>query len=356
MAAQQPHELTIRDPLDETSATEIPRFTAKSDDTIVWESKDLCIEASGFESGNVARLNHCTGGLTQKWRWLPWGPIQLKGTNQCLDAFDTKGGLNGALIGLRECENVASESWKFERPEKQQVDTPDAHHANLLLNLAILYWTGLSSALIVSIFDKLRSKGVRTQSQPLFSGAQVAAVMAVKPDPVSRNDGVAMTATSPTMVARESTTRSAVKAVGWRLTAGIVTACTSMIFTGSLATAAAIVGWDLCSKSVTMFIGERLWNKFDWGRDNAKGEDSNKRSLAKALAWRVFAAFNTLFASIVLTKGNAGVAGKIAGADTVVKTVLFFFYERMWAKISWGKLLREETEEIRLENMEAAAA
>ena len=63
----------------------------------------------------------------------------------------------------------------------------------------------------------------------------------------------------------------------------------------------------------------------------------SKRSLAKALAWRAFAACNTLFASIVLTKGKAGVASKIAGADTVVKTVLFYFYERAWAVIPWGK-------------------
>ena len=44
----------------------------------------------------------------------------------------------------------------------------------------------------------------------------------------------------------------------------------------------ALVGWDLCSKSVTMFIGERIWNNFDWGKE--KGADSSKRSLAKAIA------------------------------------------------------------------------
>ena len=69
-----------------------------------------------------------------------------------------------------------------------------------------------------------------------------------------------------------------------RFTAGVVTACTSMVYTGSLATAASIVGWDLVSKSATMFIGERLWNKVEWGKDGKS--DSAKRSLAKAIAWR----------------------------------------------------------------------
>ena len=53
------------------------------------------------------------------------------------------------------------------------------------------------------------------------------------------------------------------------------------------------------SKSGTMFIGERLWNKVDWGKDETA--DSSKRSLAKAIAWRIFAALNTLVAATVRT-------------------------------------------------------
>jgi uncharacterized membrane protein len=28
---------------------------------------------------------------------------------------------------------------------------------------------------------------------------------------------------------------------------------------------------------------------------------------------------------------------QIAGADSVIKTVLFYFYERAWAQVPWGK-------------------
>jgi len=139
---------------------------------------------------------------------------------------------------------------------------------------------------------------------------------------------------------KETNMRSAVKAVGWRITAGIVTAFTSYFFTGSLAAAAAIVGWDLCSKSVTMFIGERLWNRSNIGR--GEKADSKQRSLIKALAWRAFAAVNTFIGATLLNKGNASVAGKIAGSDSIVKTVLFYFYERMWSGISWGTTPADE--------------
>lgn len=43
-------------------------------------------------------------------------------------------------------------------------------------------------------------------------------------------------------VVTDTAVRSFVKAAGWRFTAGIVTACSSYFFTGSLATAASIVG------------------------------------------------------------------------------------------------------------------
>merc|ERR1712083_963447 len=43
-------------------------------------------------------------------------------------------------------------------------------------------------------------------------------------------------------IVKETPLRSFVKAAGWRFTAGLVTAASSFIFTGSLATAASIVG------------------------------------------------------------------------------------------------------------------
>lgn len=180
-------------------------------------------------------------------------------------------------------------------------------------------------------------------ASPRIGAAHRAAVRFTAPAAHMQGSGAAISGSArvaaPMMaegLVEETTARSAVKAIGWRLTAGVVTAITSLIFTKSLAMAASIVGWDLCSKSVTMFIGERLWNKVDWGK--SEGADSNQRSIAKALAWRLFAAVNTLIGAALLTKGKAGVAGKIAGTDSIVKTVLFYFYERMWAAIGWGKV------------------
>lgn len=55
-----------------------------------------------------------------------------------------------------------------------------------------------------------------------------------------------------------------------------------------------------------------------WGQ--GKSGDSAKRSLAKAVLWRVFAASNTLICGVFLAR-DLSVASKIAGTDTVFKTV-----------------------------------
>lgn len=132
----------------------------------------------------------------------------------------------------------------------------------------------------------------------------------------------------------ETTLRSAVKAFMWRIIAGSVTFITSLRFSGSVATALSIVGSDFFSKSFTMFIGERLMNKSQAGRK--AGADAASRSLVKALIWRLFAICNTLTMAVFISK-DLSIASKIAGSDAIFKTGLMFFYERVWAKVEWGK-------------------
>lgn len=132
----------------------------------------------------------------------------------------------------------------------------------------------------------------------------------------------------------ETTLRSAVKAFMWRIIAGSVTFFTSLRFSGSITTAFSIVASDFFSKSLTMFFGERLMNKSKAGRKG--GADNIGRSLAKALIWRLFAICNTLTMSLVFAK-DLSIASKIAGSDAIFKTGLMFAYERVWAKVEWGK-------------------
>ena len=147
-------------------------------------------------------------------------------------------------------------------------------------------------------------------------------------------NGLTLANTPPGGTFSEKAARSAVKAFLWRVIAGSVTFVTSLRFSGSIATALTIVGSDFFSKAFTMFIGERLMNKSQAGRK--AGADGARRSLAKALIWRLFAICNTLTMAIFIAK-DISIAYKIAGSDAIFKTALMFFYERAWSKVEWGK-------------------
>jgi len=138
---------------------------------------------------------------------------------------------------------------------------------------------------------------------------------------------------------KETTARSAVKAMMWRVIAGSVTFITSLRFSGSMKTALSIVGSDFFSKSLTMFIGERLMNQSNAGRKS--GGDGKARSLMKALVWRIFAIANTLTVAIFVTK-DLSIASKVASSDAVIKTAMMYVYERTWAKVEWGKNYEQE--------------
>jgi len=70
-------------------------------------------------------------------------------------------------------------------------------------------------------------------------------------------------------------------------------------------------------------------------KEDAVGEKPI-RSVAKALSWRVIGTLDTLIVSYLLT-GEMSVAASIASVDFLTKMVLYFFHERIWNAVKWGK-------------------
>ncbi len=64
--------------------------------------------------------------------------------------------------------------------------------------------------------------------------------------------------------------------------------------------------------------------------------DSPKRSMTKALIWRVLSLGITFAVSIAITK-NLSVALSISLFDTVIKMVVYYYHERYWSVIKWGR-------------------
>ena len=66
-----------------------------------------------------------------------------------------------------------------------------------------------------------------------------------------------------------------------------------------------------------------------------RGREARRRSIAKAISWRLTGSFDTFVIGWIVT-GRTAVAGTIAATELLTKIVLYYVHERAWAFIPWG--------------------
>ena len=67
-----------------------------------------------------------------------------------------------------------------------------------------------------------------------------------------------------------------------------------------------------------------------------KKSENPKRSIAKSISWRIIGTLDTVLISWVVT-GALDVAFSIGVVELFTKMLLYFFHERIWNRIGWGK-------------------
>mgnify|MGYP000966003854 FL=1 len=65
-------------------------------------------------------------------------------------------------------------------------------------------------------------------------------------------------------------------------------------------------------------------------------QENIKRSIVKTISWRVVGTLATVTISYFIT-GTLALAFSIGGIELVSKMVLYFFHERAWNNLKWGK-------------------
>lgn len=60
------------------------------------------------------------------------------------------------------------------------------------------------------------------------------------------------------------------------------------------------------------------------------------RSVVKSLSWRTIGTLDTILISWIIT-GKLDLAFSIGGIELLTKMVLYFFHERIWNTIKWGR-------------------
>lgn len=71
-------------------------------------------------------------------------------------------------------------------------------------------------------------------------------------------------------------------------------------------------------------------------KDHYRKGETKRRSIVKAFTWRTLGTLDTIVISYVLT-GEIKTAVSIGGIEIFTKMFLYFFHERIWNLIKWGK-------------------
>jgi uncharacterized membrane protein len=65
--------------------------------------------------------------------------------------------------------------------------------------------------------------------------------------------------------------------------------------------------------------------------------DTHKRSIAKAISWRITGTLDTFIISWLIT-GEWTLAGAIAFTEIITKIGLYWLHERAWNRVAWGRV------------------
>ncbi|OGU34814.1 MAG: hypothetical protein A2068_02430 [Ignavibacteria bacterium GWB2_35_6b] len=74
--------------------------------------------------------------------------------------------------------------------------------------------------------------------------------------------------------------------------------------------------------------------------------EKRNRSILKAISWRVTGSLDTMLVSFIIT-GNIKIAASIGVFEIITKTVLYYFHERLWDKIKFGREYKVNDKEFR---------
>jgi uncharacterized membrane protein len=64
--------------------------------------------------------------------------------------------------------------------------------------------------------------------------------------------------------------------------------------------------------------------------------ENKSRSIGKSISWRVLASCDTILISYIIT-GSFAIAATIGSIEVLTKMVLYYFHERVWNRMEFGR-------------------
>lgn len=140
----------------------------------------------------------------------------------------------------------------------------------------------------------------------------------------------------------ETNIRSIAKAISWRVILTVSHIVNTIIITGSLILGLKVAGLAAIINSLMYFAHERVWNYFQWKRENNAKltfEERQSRSISKTVTWRLVIMGNNFLIPFILT-GSWVVGAQYFTLATLVNMVLYWIHERTWNSVNWKKEIK----------------
>ena len=91
---------------------------------------------------------------------------------------------------------------------------------------------------------------------------------------------------------------------------------------------------EIITKLIIYYFHERAW-RIGWNKQSDSFHHSKKRSLYKAITYRIIGSLDTFIISSFIIK-SAKLGGGVAIAEIITKPILYYIHERIWDKQSIG--------------------
>ena len=140
----------------------------------------------------------------------------------------------------------------------------------------------------------------------------------------------------------EKQSRSIVKVISWRILLTISHVINGFIVSGSWSTGIQIALLATIINSFIFWAHERSWNFSQWYRTPASNIlffDGQPRTISKSITWRILITISNFVIPFIMTN-SWGSAAVFLGFATLINIVIFYSHERIWNRISWGKIVK----------------
>ena len=118
---------------------------------------------------------------------------------------------------------------------------------------------------------------------------------------------------------------SLIKSIIWRIMGVIVLATITYIFTRKLITTTYITLVHHTTFLLVFYLHERIWFKI-------KNISERKRAISKALIYEIVLGMGIGGSIVLLFTGEWSKVGQITITYTIIKIIMYYFYERIWRK------------------------